>query len=39
MLAGVNTPGIGLAWNLEKNQVPQADDIEREARALAATYA
>lgn len=39
MLAGVNTPGIGLAWNLEKNQVPQAEDIERAARALAATYA
>lgn len=39
MLAGVNTPGIGLAWNLEKNQVPQAEDVERAARALAATYA
>jgi len=39
MLAGVNTPGIGLAWNLEKSQVPQADDIEHKVRALARTYA
>jgi 2-oxoisovalerate dehydrogenase E1 component beta subunit len=39
LLAGVNTPGIGLAWSLERNQVPQSDDIESAIRELAATYA
>ena len=27
LLAGANTPGIGLAWNLERNQVPQEEDV------------
>ena len=39
LLAGVNTPGIGLAWSLEKHQVPQEEDLEAALRTLAATYA
>lgn len=39
LLAGVNTPGIGLAWTLEQAQVPQQDGIEAAIRALAKTYA
>lgn len=39
VLAGANTPGIGLAWSLEQVQVPQAADIERALRELAAIYA
>lgn len=39
MLAGKATPGIGLAWPLERASVPQQEDVEREIRALAETYA
>jgi 2-oxoisovalerate dehydrogenase E1 component beta subunit len=39
LLAGANTPGIGLAWSLEEKQVPQQSDIERAMRELAATSA
>ncbi len=39
LLAGVATPGIGLAWNLERNQVPQGDGIEEAIRDLAAQFA
>ena len=39
LLAGKAVPGVGLAWPLERASVPQQDDIEREARALAETYA
>ncbi len=28
LLAGMNTPGVGLAWSLEKEQVPQKESIE-----------
>ena len=39
LVAGVNTPGIGLAWNLERNQVPQQDDILESIRRVARTQA
>jgi 2-oxoisovalerate dehydrogenase E1 component beta subunit len=39
LLAGVNTPGIGLAWSLEEKQVPQQTDIEVAIRELAKTHA
>lgn len=39
LLAGANTPGIGLAWSLEKNQVPQDEHVEAAIRALAAEQA
>ncbi|MCI5072804.1 alpha-ketoacid dehydrogenase subunit beta [bacterium] len=29
LLAGANTPGVGLAWTLEQVQVPQEDSIEK----------
>ncbi len=39
LVAGVATPGIGLAWELESAQVPQAAHIEEAIRKLAATFA
>jgi 2-oxoisovalerate dehydrogenase E1 component beta subunit len=39
LLAGVNTPGIGLAWSLEEKQVPQQADVENAIRELAHTHA
>ncbi len=39
LLAGLNTPGIGLAWSLEKVSVPQEDDVLAAMRALAHTFA
>lgn len=39
LLAGVNSPGIGLAWPLEEAQVPQERHVEAEVRALAALSA
>ncbi|MEO1335631.1 MAG: transketolase C-terminal domain-containing protein, partial [Myxococcota bacterium] len=39
LLAGVNTPGIGLSWNLERNQVPQEEHIIEAMRAAVATSA
>lgn len=39
LLAGEAIPGIGLAWSLESNQVPQEHHIERAIRDLVATYA
>ena len=36
LVAGVNTPGIGLAWNLERNQVPQQETIMDAIRNVAA---
>ena len=39
LLAGENTPGIGLAQTLEMVQVPQASSIEAAMRALIATTA
>lgn len=39
LLAGVNTPGIGLAWTLEEVQVPQAKNVEATIERLARTFA
>ncbi|MBK6683870.1 MAG: alpha-ketoacid dehydrogenase subunit beta [Deltaproteobacteria bacterium] len=39
LLAGLNSPGIGLAWPLEEAQVPQERHVEAELRALAALSA
>lgn len=39
LLAGANTPGIGLAWTLEEKQVPQQIDIEEAIRALSRVHA
>lgn len=39
LVAGENTPGIGLAWPLEEASVPQTDDVEAAFRRLAATFA
>ncbi len=39
LVAGANTPGIGLAWTLESNQVPQDNHIEAAIRESAATKA
>jgi 2-oxoisovalerate dehydrogenase E1 component beta subunit len=39
LVAGKNTPGIGLAWNLERNQVPQAEEVGTAIRELAGTFA
>lgn len=39
LVAGANTPGIGLAWTLEANQVPQDGHIEAAIRELVATRA
>ncbi len=39
LLAGVNTPGIGLAWSLEEKQVPQQIDVEHAVRELVRTRA
>ncbi|MGF1508735.1 MAG: alpha-ketoacid dehydrogenase subunit beta [Myxococcota bacterium] len=39
MVAGKNTPGVGLAWDLERNQVPQKEDIQSALRSLAYTFA
>lgn len=35
LLAGVNTPGIGLAWSLERHQVPQEENIVEAIREVA----
>ena len=35
LLAGAATPGIGLSWNLERNQVPQEEQIIESMRSLA----
>lgn len=34
LLAGVNTPGIGLAWTLEQSQVPQLQSIQEHMKNL-----
>lgn len=39
LVAGANTPGIGLAWSLESQQVPQADHVEAAMRELVTTRA
>lgn len=39
LVAGANTPGIGLAWTLESQQVPQEEQIEAALRSVAATKA
>lgn len=39
LLAGEATPGIGLAWSLESNQVPQEHHVERAIRDLAGIFA
>ena len=39
LVAGENTPGIGLAWSLEEVQVPQLEPIRTAMRDLAATFA
>lgn len=35
LVAGANTPGIGLSWNLERNQVPQEEHIIEAIRSVA----
>ncbi len=37
LLAGANTPGIGLAWSLERNQVPQKEHIVDAMRSVVAS--
>ena len=39
LLAAAHTPNIGLAWNLERTQVPQGDHIEDAVRGLVRTEA
>jgi len=39
LVAGANTPGIGLAWTLEAEQVPQDKQIEAALRSVVATKA
>ena len=39
LLAAAHTPNIGLAWNLERTQVPQQEDIEDAVRGLVQTAA
>ncbi len=39
LLAGANTPGIGLHWNLEKASVPQEDSIREAILQTARTLA
>ena len=39
LVAGANTPGIGLSWNLEKNQVPQEEHIVEAIRDVAQAQA
>ncbi len=36
LLAGVDVPGVGLAWGYEKHSIPQPDGIAAAVRALAA---
>lgn len=36
LLAGLDVPGVGLAWGYEQNSVPQADDVVAAMRALVA---
>ncbi len=35
LLAGLDVPGVGLAWGYEQNSVPQADDVLAAMRRLA----
>ncbi|MSQ81567.1 MAG: alpha-ketoacid dehydrogenase subunit beta [Myxococcales bacterium] len=39
MLAGLDVPGVGLAWGYEKHSVPQPDDIAAAMRQLVAIIA
>ncbi|MBK8009915.1 MAG: alpha-ketoacid dehydrogenase subunit beta [Deltaproteobacteria bacterium] len=39
LLAGANTPGVGLSWNLERVSVPQLDAIHAAMREVAMTEA
>ena len=39
LVAGANTPGIGLAWSLEQNQVPQEGHIAEAIRDVAKAQA
>jgi 2-oxoisovalerate dehydrogenase E1 component beta subunit len=39
LVAGENTPGIGLAWPLEEASVPQRAEVEAAFRRLATTFA
>ncbi len=39
LLAGAATPGIGLAWSLERHQVPQEENIIEAMRRLASIQA
>ncbi len=39
LLAGMNTPGIGLAWGLEEVQVPQRQSVASAMRELAQVHA
>ncbi|MBM4344283.1 MAG: alpha-ketoacid dehydrogenase subunit beta [Deltaproteobacteria bacterium] len=39
LLAGLDVPGVGLAWGYEKHSVPQPDTIAAAMRALAALRA
>ena len=35
LLAGLDVPGVGLAWGYEANSIPQADDVRAAMQRLA----
>lgn len=39
LLAGLDVPGVGLAWGYEQNSVPQADDVLMAMRRMASAKA
>ncbi len=39
LLAGLDVPGVGLAWGYEQHSVPQADDVLAAMRRLATQQA